>query len=78
MDVYTFLQAFPLLFYKTEGGVGSSDESEEGEEGEEEEGEVRGEMAGLGEGVESLTDALHSMTLQSPFCHPDRPSKVKH
>lgn len=63
-------------------GDGSSDE----EEAREEEGEVegRGEMVGVEgrgemvekEGVVSLTDSLSSMTLTSPVCHPDRPSRV--
>lgn len=57
-------------------GNDSSQESGEEEEEGEQEVEVRGEMVGMVEGVTSLTDALHSMTLHSPVCHPDRPNKV--
>ena len=60
-------------------GNDSSDE-ESGEEVEDEGrelgGEVRGEMIAMIEGVTTLTDALNSLTINSPVCHPDRPNKV--
>ena len=50
----------------------SSGDSEEEEETEEREDAVQPNQRC----VDTLTDTLHSMTLQSTVCHPERPSKV--
>ena len=52
-------------------GMDSSGDSED-EDGEEREEVVQPNQRC----VETLTDTLHSMTLQSPVCHPERPTKV--
>jgi F-box protein 9 len=57
-----------------EEGVDSSGDSEEEEETEEREDAVQPNQRC----VDSLTDTLHSMTLQSTVCHPERPSKTTH